>query len=110
MTLGHDENDGMFSVVMPSAKPAMRDCITSWQVESASLRRLAQSGHVCHRVRVFEQLIPIGKVRRRRNWLSCYARSAMALPSSDEASVMPAASFTMLLLNACSGGDQKNST
>ena len=42
--------------------------------------------------------MPIGKVRRRRSWLSCSASSAMALPSSGGASVMVGASFIGFLL------------
>src|SRR6476469_2399086 len=99
MTLEHDENEGMFSVVMPSVKPAMRACVTSWQVENVFPRGgRRRPGTFAMVSRSSNSFMPIGKVRRRSSWLSCSASSAMALPSSGGASVMVGASFIGFLL------------
>src|SRR5690348_655147 len=98
MTLEQDENDGMFSVVMPSVKPAMRDWVTNWQVENVRPfggRRSPGTSAITSRSS--NSFMPIGKVRRCRSWFSCSASTAMALPSSGEASAMTGASFIVLL-------------
>src|SRR5690349_21503400 len=84
MTLLQLENGGTFAVVTPRVKPAMRDWVTSWQVEKVlPLAGRRRPGTASIAATSSNSFMPMGKVRRRGNWLSCSARSAIALPSGD---------------------------
>ncbi len=68
------EKAGTFSCATPMVKPAMRACVTSWQVEKVLPSGGRRSpGTAAMASRLSNSFMPMGRVRSRK---SCVSRSA----------------------------------
>ena len=80
------EKAGTFSCAMPIVKPAMRACVTSWQVEKVlPFGGRRSPGTAAMASTLSNSFMPIGKVRSRSSCVSCSANCASALASGAAA-------------------------